>query len=76
VGADVDALDATALARAIREGRVSPVDAVERALDAIAAYDAELNACTVTFADEARRAPGRRSAAAASRTRPRCWACP
>ncbi len=42
-------------ARAIREGRVSPVDAVERALDAIAAYDAELNAFTVTFAGEARR---------------------
>jgi Asp-tRNA(Asn)/Glu-tRNA(Gln) amidotransferase A subunit family amidase len=56
VGPEDDALDATALARAIREGRVSPVDAVERALDAIAAYDAELNACTVTFADEARRA--------------------
>jgi Asp-tRNA(Asn)/Glu-tRNA(Gln) amidotransferase A subunit family amidase len=49
-------LDAYALAQAIRTGEVSPVDAVEHALERIEALDGQLGAFVFTFGEEARAA--------------------
>jgi amidase len=47
---------ATALAAAVREGRMSAADVMERHLARVAASNGRLNALTVVFADRARRA--------------------
>jgi Asp-tRNA(Asn)/Glu-tRNA(Gln) amidotransferase A subunit family amidase len=52
----LDDMDAYGVARAIRSGELSPVEAVEHTLARIDALDGRLNAFTVTFPDEARAA--------------------
>jgi Asp-tRNA(Asn)/Glu-tRNA(Gln) amidotransferase A subunit family amidase len=49
-------MDAYAMAQAIRMRELSPQDAVEQSLARIEALDDQVNAFTVTLADEAREA--------------------
>jgi Asp-tRNA(Asn)/Glu-tRNA(Gln) amidotransferase A subunit family amidase len=66
VTADGFAVDAFASAAAVHAGEVSPVELVERSLEAIARGNPALNAFTVVLADEAR-AQARAAEAAVSR---------
>lgn len=54
MGDDLLELDGFALAEAIRNRELSPVEVVDWTLDRIDALDGEVNAFTVTFPDEAR----------------------